>query len=100
MRERCSASRRLCARPWVPNPDSKPDPDLNPKQWTCPAGQEDRDPYWTRPWPSAVALAAALLERPELVAGKSIADVGAGLGLAGIAAALAGACAWSREGQG
>ena len=57
----------------------------------CASGQEDRDPYWARPWPSAVALAAALLERPELVAGKTVADLGAGLGLAGIAAALAGA---------
>ena len=56
------------------------------------AGQEDRDPYWARPWPSAVALAAALLERPPLVAGRSVADLGSGLGLAGIAAALAGRC--------
>ena len=31
------------------------------------------------------------MERPHLVAGRSVADLGAGLGLAGIAAALAGA---------
>lgn len=55
------------------------------------AGQEDKDPYWARPWPSAVALATALLQRPELVAGKTVAELGAGLGLAGIAAAMAGA---------
>ena len=58
------------------------------------AGQEDKDPYWARPWPSAVALAAALLQRPELVAGKTVAELGAGLGLAGIAAAMAGARLW------
>ena len=54
------------------------------------AGQEEKDPYWARPWPSAVALAALLLQRPELVAGKRVAELGAGLGLAGIAAAMAG----------
>ena len=54
------------------------------------AGQEERDPYWARPWPSAVGLAAELLARPELVAGRTVADLGAGLGLAGIAAAMAG----------
>ena len=56
----------------------------------CAAGQEEKDPYWARPWPSAVALAALLLQRPELVAGKRVAELGAGLGLAGIAAAMAG----------
>lgn len=51
----------------------------------------DGDPYWTRVWPSAVALAHQLLKRPELVRGCSVADLGAGLGVAGLAAALAGA---------
>ncbi|KAK9829936.1 hypothetical protein WJX72_008749 [[Myrmecia] bisecta] len=54
-------------------------------------GQEDRDPYWTRPWPSAVALAQEILERPELVRGKRVCELGAGLGVAAIAAAKAGA---------
>ncbi|KAK9838372.1 hypothetical protein WJX81_007839 [Elliptochloris bilobata] len=54
-------------------------------------GQEDADPYWSRPWPSAVALASELLRRPELVAGQRTVEVGAGLGVATIAAALAGA---------
>lgn len=44
-----------------------------------------------RAWPSALALAAQLLRRPELVAGRRVADLGAGLGVAGMAAALAGA---------
>ncbi|GIL85982.1 hypothetical protein Vretimale_9023 [Volvox reticuliferus] len=54
-------------------------------------GLLDSDPYWTRAWPSAIALAATLMQRPELVAGKVVADLGAGLGLAGMAAAMAGA---------
>jgi predicted nicotinamide N-methyase len=52
------------------------------------------DPYWTRVWPSAIALAQQLLQRPQLVAGKKVADLGAGLGVAGIAAALAGGASW------
>ncbi|GAX81814.1 hypothetical protein CEUSTIGMA_g9242.t1 [Chlamydomonas eustigma] len=54
-------------------------------------GINDGDPYWTRVWPSSIALAAMILSRPELVRGKRVADVGCGLGLAGIAASLAGA---------
>ncbi|CAG9464209.1 unnamed protein product [Pedinophyceae sp. YPF-701] len=53
--------------------------------------REDRDPYWARPWPSAVALASVILQRPELVAGKRVLDLGCGLGVAGLAAARAGA---------
>jgi len=55
------------------------------------AGQGDRDPYWTCPWPSSIALAQELLERPSLVQGLRVADLGCGLGLGGLAAALAGA---------
>ncbi len=51
---------------------------------------DDRDPYWARPWPSAAALAAQLLQAPQLVRGRAVAELGAGLGLAGLAAALAG----------
>lgn len=54
------------------------------------AGQFNRDPYWCRVWPSAVALAQLILQNPKLVAGKSVCDIGSGLGLAGISAALAG----------
>ena len=55
------------------------------------AGLLDGDPYWARLWPSAVAIAEELLQRPALVRGKTVWDVGCGLGLAGLAAALAGA---------
>ena len=54
------------------------------------ADQGDRDPYWCRLWPSAIALAQLILQQPELVRGKRVCDIGCGLGLAGIAAALAG----------
>lgn len=53
--------------------------------------QGDRDPYWCRPWPSAIALAQLILQNPDLVRGKRVCDIGCGLGLAGIAAALSGA---------
>ena len=55
------------------------------------AGEDDKDPYWARPWPSATALAAQLLGSRPLVAGRTAADVGCGCGLAGLAAAAAGA---------
>ena len=56
-----------------------------------PGSMLDRDPYWAEPWPSALAMAEQLLARPELVAGRAVAELGAGLGLAGLAAAAAGA---------
>ena len=54
------------------------------------AGQEERDPYWARPWPSAMALGRHILERPHCARGRSVCEVGAGLGIASIAALLAG----------
>lgn len=54
-------------------------------------GRLDRDPYWCRLWPSAIALAEEIFARPQLVAGRRVCDLGAGLGLAGLAAAMAGA---------
>jgi predicted nicotinamide N-methyase len=55
------------------------------------AGLGDRDPYWVEPWPSAFFLAAELAARPELVAGKAVAELGCGIGLGGAAAAASGA---------
>ena len=48
-------------------------------------------PYWAFAWPGGQALARHLLDRPALVAGKSVLDFGAGSGLVAIAAAKAGA---------
>jgi ETFB lysine methyltransferase len=59
-------------------------------------GLLDHDPYWAALWPSSVALARGVAERAQGeeggdLRGKSVCDMGAGLGLAGIAAALCGA---------
>jgi len=48
-------------------------------------------PFWSFAWPGGVALARYLLDHPAVVRGRSVVDLGAGSGLVGIAAALAGA---------
>ncbi|AWJ89233.1 methyltransferase [Azospirillum baldaniorum] len=48
-------------------------------------------PYWAFAWPGGQAVARLVLDRPELVAGKSVLDFAAGTGLVGIAAMMAGA---------
>ncbi|MCP5181534.1 MAG: 50S ribosomal protein L11 methyltransferase [Pseudomonadales bacterium] len=50
-----------------------------------------RPAYWAFCWGSGLALARTLLETPARVQGKTVLDVGSGSGIAGIAAALAGA---------
>ncbi len=47
--------------------------------------------YWAFCWGSGLALAQWLMDHPDIVAGKVVADVGSGSGIAAIAAALAGA---------
>ncbi len=51
---------------------------------------DGRLPYWAEVWASSPALARHLRQRPDL-AGKELLELGCGLGLAGIAAAQAGA---------
>ncbi len=48
-------------------------------------------PFWAAAWPGGQALARHVLDRPELVAGRSVLDLGSGSGLVAVAAALAGA---------
>jgi predicted nicotinamide N-methyase len=48
-------------------------------------------PYWAFAWAGGQALARYILDRAETVAGKSVIDVGAGSGIAAIAAAKSGA---------
>ena len=47
--------------------------------------------YWAFCWGSGQALARYLLAEPHIVANKTVLDLGSGSGVAGIAAALAGA---------
>jgi predicted nicotinamide N-methyase len=51
----------------------------------------ERPAYWAFCWGSGLGLAQFLLRNPEWVAGKSVVDLGSGSGVAGIAAARAGA---------
>jgi predicted nicotinamide N-methyase len=50
---------------------------------------EDRLPFWAQLWPAGVALARAIGTRP--LAGRRVLELGCGLGLVGVTAALAGA---------
>jgi predicted nicotinamide N-methyase len=49
---------------------------------------EDRLPFWAELWPSGTALARAVASRP--LGGRRVLELGCGLGLVGVAAALAG----------
>jgi predicted nicotinamide N-methyase len=51
----------------------------------------ERAPYWAFCWGSGQALARYVLDNPQLVQGKVVADFGAGCGVAAIAALKAGA---------
>ncbi|HWV20284.1 MAG TPA: 50S ribosomal protein L11 methyltransferase [Devosia sp.] len=54
-------------------------------------GRADEPPYWAYAWAGGAVLALYLQEHPDVVAGKTVLDFGAGSGLVGIAAARAGA---------
>jgi len=55
------------------------------------AGKEVEPPFWAFAWPGGQALARHVLDRPALVRGKSVLDLGTGNGIAAIASVLAGA---------
>jgi predicted nicotinamide N-methyase len=48
-------------------------------------------PFWAFAWPGGLALARHVIDHPELVAGRRVLDFGSGCGIAGLAAARAGA---------
>lgn len=52
---------------------------------------EQNLPYWAEIWPSGAALADAILQQPELVAGKRVFELGCGLGITAVVASHAGA---------
>jgi predicted nicotinamide N-methyase len=54
-------------------------------------GRPNDDPHWADLWHGGAALASDIFARPELVRGKRVIDLGCGLGIAGIAAAMVGA---------
>lgn len=54
-------------------------------------GRTGRSPYWAFGWAGGTVLARYILDRPELVGGRQVADLGTGSGLVAIAAARAGA---------
>lgn len=55
------------------------------------AGEQTPSPFWAYAWPAGAALARVVLDRPELVRGLRVLDIGAGGGVAALAAAKAGA---------
>jgi len=70
---------------------------IDPTGMDCALTEQQTDaaweapPYWSFCWGSGLALAQQILEKPSLVAGKTILDFGAGSGIVGIAAVMAGA---------
>jgi predicted nicotinamide N-methyase len=54
-------------------------------------GHGSEPPFWAAAWPGGQALARYVLDHPEVVAGRTVLDLGAGSGLVAVAAALAGA---------
>jgi predicted nicotinamide N-methyase len=56
-------------------------------------GPGSEPPFWAAAWPGGLALARYVLDHPEVVAGRTVLDLGSGSGLVAVAAALAGATA-------
>jgi predicted nicotinamide N-methyase len=54
-------------------------------------GALSEPPFWAAAWPGGQALARYVLDHPDLVAGRSVLDLGSGSGLVAVAACLAGA---------
>lgn len=59
--------------------------------WLAAEGHDAVPPYWAYAWGGGAVLALYLRDHPELVAGRTVLDFGAGSGLVGIAAHKAGA---------
>lgn len=60
-------------------------------QWYEALGNLDADPSWAEVWPTAASLAEALVADPNLVVDMHVAELGSGLGVAGLAACALGA---------
>ncbi len=55
------------------------------------ADPEQNLPYWAELWPSGIALAAAILQHPEMVRGEAVLELGSGVGITAAVALAAGA---------
>lgn len=92
---------RLTLAPLSYRPDIslyRPTPKSGLIAWLAEQNRADEPPYWAYAWAGGAVLALYLQEHPERVAGKTVLDFGAGSGLVGIAAALAGAAeVWAIE---
>ena len=60
-------------------------------EWELERGNSDADPSWASVWPAAANLANHIAQDATLVRGKRVAELGAGLGVAGLSAAACGA---------
>ena len=60
-------------------------------QWYRSVGKPDADPSWAEVWPTAAALASELVANPRWVVDQDVAELGCGLGVAGITASFLGA---------
>ena len=60
-------------------------------QWQSSRGMTDADSSWASVWPAAASLAAYVAASPELVRGRTVAELGSGLGVTGLTAATVGA---------
>ena len=92
---------RLTLAPLSFRPDIalyRPTPKSGLIAWLAQQGRADDPPYWAYAWAGGAVLALYLQDHPEIVAGKTVLDFGAGSGLVGIAASLAGAAkVWAIE---
>jgi predicted nicotinamide N-methyase len=59
-------------------------------EWAAAAARGDEPPYWVQVWPASVAVARLLARHSEL-RGRRVLDLGCGLGIPGLAAAVRGA---------
>jgi predicted nicotinamide N-methyase len=54
-------------------------------------GPGSEPPFWAAAWPGGQALARYVLDHPDVVAGRTVLDLGSGSGLVAVAAAMCGA---------
>ena len=59
--------------------------------WEKESGEKHDIPFWAVVWPAAQVMATYFLSHPEWVRSRNVVDLGCGGGVAGIAAAVAGA---------